>query len=612
MRILFDSRSAFHKTPFGCLKTNERCRFTVLIPESCKTLRAFLLFDADDGFSMSVPMQKEQSEQKEACDSGYEQFTAETALYREGLYFYHFRIETEGSSFELFKSGTSDTNIGEGQLWQVSCLPEDAHAPEEFFGTVYYQIFPDRFYKEAILPAPGKLTPYTLHENETDVPDFLPDEHGKILNNDFFGGNLAGIRAKLPYLASLGITAIYLNPICKAFSNHRYDTADYKTVDPLLGTEEDFSALCESAHGLGIRILLDGVFSHTGSDSIYFDKNGRFGGGAYSDPASRYRSWYQFDGDAYTSWWGIDTLPCVNELAPSYLSYIIDGEDSVIAHYLSLGADGFRLDVADELPDEFIARLTRRVHELKPGALVLGEVWEDASNKESYGVRRKYFVGGELDATMNYPFRDAILSLVTETIHADEFSDRIMTIVENYPSDVLHCAMNSLSTHDTPRILTLLSGAAFPEDKAARAAFRLSPEERERALSRMRTAIFLQFVLPGSPAIYYGDEAGMEGLEDPFNRAFFPWGREDNDLTAFYRTLIRFKRSLRPLRSGSTEVSSVSGGIRIRRETDGDAVSAILALTGDVPLPDTGILFSGSYENGVLSKGGYALIKEEL
>lgn len=210
-----------------------------------------------------------------------------------------------------------------------------------------------------------------------------------MLNNDFFGGNFQGITEKLPHIASLGATVLYLNPISKAFSSHRYDTGDYKTPDPMLGTEEDFATLCQEARKLGIHVILDGVFSHTGSNSLYFDRYRAFGGhGAYADPQSPYRSWYQFYHypDSYHCWWNFDTLPCVNKMDPTYLDYVIDGPDSVVAHWLRLGADGFRLDVVDELPDAFVLRLKRRIREIKPDALLIGEVWEDASNKIAYDL----------------------------------------------------------------------------------------------------------------------------------------------------------------------------------------------------------------------------------
>ncbi len=606
MRILYDSKLSKHKKPFGCVKKHEECEITLYIPKSCNTVRAFLMIKADDGLLMQLPLNKQ-------CEKdAYEHYSCVFSLYREGLYFYYFKIETDASVFSLYKFGAHDTNIEEGELWQLSCIKNGAPDTDDFYsGAVYYQIFPDRFFKEDILSAKGKLSPFIIHSDESDIPDFLPDGNGKILNNDFFGGNLKGIEKKLPYLKSLGVNVIYLNPIFFAYSNHRYDTADYMKIDPLLGTEEDFKSLCDRAHEHSMRIILDGVFSHTGADSIYFDRFNRFGNGAYSSENSPYKSWYSIAADkSYPSWWGIETLPCVNELAPSFSDYITASENSVLSHWLTLGADGFRLDVADELPDEFIALLHSRVHQIKKDAIVIGEVWEDASNKISYGVRRRYFTDCELDSVMNYPFRDAIIAFITGASDALSFSETIMTICENYPLDVLNRLMNSLSTHDTERILTLLSDCVRPESREGRAEYKLSAAEREKAVSRELAASFLQFMLPGSPCIYYGDEAGAEGFEDPFNRGFFPWGNEDFGLTAHYRRLAELKNTIPELKAGNTFVYSPDNSTVIIKRTLGDSsVYAVVSLNEDFEIPGKEIILSSTQDNR-LSEYGFALYKK--
>lgn len=353
-----------------------------------------------------------------------------------------------------------------------------------------------------------------------------------MLNNDFYGGNFKGITSKMDYLASLGVGILYLNPISKSFSSHRYDTGDYKTPDPMLGTEADFAELCAQAHAHGIRVVLDGVYSHTGSNSLYFDKERTFGGnGAYCTKDSPYYSWYTFYHypDSYNCWWNFDTLPTVNKMDPKFVDYVITGEDSVLAHWLKLGADGFRLDVVDELPDEFVLLLKKRLRELKPDALLIGEVWEDASNKIAYSRRRRYFVDGELDSCMNYPFRTAILNFIKGLDDGRGLAETVMTIAENYPPQVLLCNMNLLGTHDTPRILTALVDD-FEGSREELAKRHLSHNQYYTAQERLMLASFLQFTLPGAPSIYYGDEAGMEGGKDPFNRRTYPWGREDTDL----------------------------------------------------------------------------------
>lgn len=527
----------------------------IQIPRRWAVRQATLVVCKGGGAPANYPMAWE------TLEDGYDQYCVTFSLPDCGLYFYWFRICGKDGGQSIFRDAQNRPQTGTGNPWQITCYGKHYDTPSVWKGAVMYQIFPDRFCRAGTCDISDKLTPFSVHEHENGQPNYLPDENGIVQNNDFFGGNLKGMMEKLPYLQNLGITVLYLNPIFMAYSNHRYDTADYRRIDPMLGTEDDFRALCTAAHARGMRVVLDGVFSHTGSDSIYFDKKGRFGGGAYQDPASRYQSWYQFQKwpQEYTAWWGIDTLPCVNELDPSFLEYIIEGPDSVIAHWMHAGADGFRLDVADELPDAFIRRLHRKVKEIKPDGIVIGEVWEDASNKESYGVRRTYFTQPELDSVMNYPFRDAILSLFSGQMDGGGFAQAVMTIVEHYPKPVLDCVMNSLSTHDTPRILSLLGEPNPPASREERAVHELSGEPLQRAVERELAAAAIQFCLPGMACIYYGDEAGMQGFEDPFNRRFFPWGKENQVLLQGYRQLCTLKNTLPALRTGDICFLPVDG-----------------------------------------------------
>ena len=404
MRILYNSRQEQFKTPFGTLRTGESCVLHIQIPTTVKAVGVHLILENCDEQPWGT-----HAFVRGSTEEPYETWRCEFSLPERGLYFYWFRIDKADGSFRLFRQGDG-TNMEAGEKWQVSSIPAEFTVPEYAKGAVMYQIFPDRFYKSGTCDLTEKLGPFTIHKNWNDIPNYTADKDGNWCN-DFFGGNLAGIREKLPYLQELGANVLYFNPIFMAYSNHRYDTADYKRVDPMLGTEEDFRILCEDAHARGMRVVLDGVFSHTGSNSIYFDAKYIFGNGAVSNPDSPYRDWYHFSHypDKYEAWWGMPTLPNVEETAESYMNYIIDAEDSVVAHWLKLGADGFRLDVVDELPDLFVDRLKKRIREIKPDALLVGEVWEDASNKRAYSVSRRYFVDGELDSVMNYPWRKAII-----------------------------------------------------------------------------------------------------------------------------------------------------------------------------------------------------------
>ena len=556
MRILFDSKKKLHKEPFGCVAPEENCTLRIHIPVSVETSAVQVIFRKDDDGSC-----KEFSFALKEERGAYQVWETVLSMDTPGLYFYYFTVTGCTGTFRLFKQG-SDTNMEAGDMWQLTCYPKDFTTPDWAKGATIYQVFPDRFYKAGECDLTGKLQPYVVHENWDEEVFWQPTPKGEVLNNDFYGGNFKGIAEKLPYIASLGTTILYLNPISKSFSSHRYDTGDYKTPDPMLGTEEDFTALCEAAHKLGIRVILDGVYSHTGSDSLYFNKQNTFPGvGAYQSESSPYRSWFTFQSfpDSYTCWWNFDTLPTVKKLDKAFMDYIIEDEDSVIAHWLKAGADGFRLDVADELPNEFMAALKRRVREINPDALVLGEVWEDASNKEAYGVRRRYFVDGTLDSVMNYPFRTAILNFLREQDGGHGLREAVMTVLENYPQQVVHCNMNLLGTHDTVRILTALVDD-FEGPRQEQAKRKLTPEQKVLAKERLLMASFLQYTLPGSPSLYYGDEAGMEGHKDPFNRRPYPWGGEDEALLAHHKRLGNLRKDNVALRLGETEFFFAEGG----------------------------------------------------
>ena len=551
-RILFDSKDKRHKSPFGCIYENEICTLTVSVPDTCPVVNVYAELTREDGFCMTVPM-KAVAE----CD-GYGDFSCRFSLYEAGLYFYTFVFEKSDSTFRLFRYGTRDTNMETGEKWQLTCLPRGYAAPERFEGRVVYQIFPDRFNKSGECDLTDKLKPFYIHESTDEPPVKGPNADGN-WNCDFYGGNLKGIMERLPYLSSLGVGAIYLNPIFMAYSNHRYDTADYMRIDPMLGDENDLFQLCKSAREQGILIILDGVFSHVGSNSKYFDSKGIFGGGAVSDPSSPYRDWFDFTSypDEYDCWWDVPTLPCVKEMSEGFLDLIIRNDDSVVAHWMRLGVSGFRLDVADELPDGFIGLLRKRVKELDPEGIVIGEVWEDASSKISYGKRRAYFYGGELDGVMNYVFRDGIINLLCSRITATEFADTVNEIAENYPASALNCTMTLLSSHDTTRIQTEL-GRVLTD-----------------TLKGIKAASTLQYFLPGMPTVYYGDEVGMKGGDDPYNRAFFKPEAEAEELVCHYQDLGKMRKDPR-LMLGSTFAEGEGDTVRVTREYGGSSITLTL------------------------------------
>ena len=463
------------------------------------------------------------------------------------LVWYWFRFRrADGTVRYLDKNGYHD-QADNLSGWQLTVYDPALETPDWFGKGITYQIFPDRFCRLETPDPAGMIGDRWVHENWDDTPVWKPDPDGEVRNRDFFGGSLAGITAKLDDLAELGITTLYLNPIFEAASNHRYNTADYSRVDPMLGTEEDLRTLCAQARQRGIRVMLDGVFNHTGSQSRYFNADGFYPTlGAAQSQESPYYNWFSFRHwpDDYDSWWGIRTLPAVREEHKDYVNYIIEDEDSIIRHWLRAGISGWRLDVADELPDWFIEKLRAAAVETDPDAFILGEVWEDASTKVAYDQRRKYLLGHELHGVMNYPFRTALLDYLRGG-DAAVFAEAMETLRENYPPDAFYSAMNFLSTHDTPRILTVLGAHKMPKDREKRAVYRLSPRERETGLARVELAALILFTFPGSPTVYYGDEAGMEGWEDPFNRGTYPWGREDKTLKARF-ALLGLQRNQRP------------------------------------------------------------------
>ena len=539
----FNSRETDYRNPVGAIACGTGVHFRIVLPRDLKCSGAFLSLKDDMGGDTNIYGMFWAG----MVGDDHEQWECDVNVNRIGLYWYHFGLETCHGRRYIMKGGFGEGYLGMSECeprYQLTCYDADFKTPDWLPGGIMYQIFPDRFYfsgekKEGIYPDKK------IQEDWNNIPDWRPNGFGMITNSDFFQGDLKGIQMKLPYLQELGVTCIYLNPIFEAYSNHRYDTGDYEKIDPILGTEADFKELCAEAKKLGIRIINDGVFSHTGSDSKYFNREGRYqSNGAYNSMSSPYYTWYKFIQwpNIYNSWWGFNTLPEVEELSNSFNEYI-NGENGIVRKWIKNGNSGWRLDVADELPDEFIEHIREAIKAEDSEALLLGEVWEDASNKESYGSRRRFLYGKELDSVMNYPFRDAILGFL-DCGDGKYMLEMIMTIVENYPRPVLRSLMNHLGTHDTERVITLLAGERlYGRGREWQASTMLSPEQREYGLRRMRLASGILYTLPGVPCIYYGDEVGVEGYKDPFNRRTFPWGHEDKDLLQWYKDLGKMRHS---------------------------------------------------------------------
>ena len=580
METYFDPRDTRCKTPFGAAPCSTEVRFTLFDDAFCGC--ELLVYREFAGAEDVCPLPP--------AEGGFS--GAYTAPGEGELCWYVFRLTRwDGTLSYLGKNGLRPDRDG-AERWQLTVY-EDTGTPDWFGRGVTYQIFPDRFRRTGTPDVSGMVGHRWLHESWDDQPVFRPDEDGQITNRDFFGGSLAGITEKLDYLQSLSVTTLYLNPIFEAASNHRYDTADYRAIDPLLGDEETFRTLCREAHKRGMRVMLDGVFNHTGSRSRYFNADGFYPElGAAQSQDSPYYDWYSFHPwpTDYDAWWGVKTLPAVNEQRPAYRQFIFKSEDSVVRHWLRCGADGWRLDVADELPGDFIAGIRRAIEDEKPDGYLLGEVWEDGSNKVAYSQRRRYLLGRETHGLMNYPLRTALLRWLGGG-DAAEFRESMETLRANYPPAAFYGAMNFLGTHDTPRILTLLGAEHIPAAKEERAAFALSPAQLARGRAKLRLAGMLLYGFPGSPTLFYGDEAGMQGFEDPLNRGTYPWGREDTGLLDFFRALGRLRKERRSLQSGSlTYIYAQGGGLVITREHEGETTMVALnagdeALTLTLPWP---------------------------
>lgn len=527
------------KRPFGAVREGETVCFRFCIQAGTKPRKVSLKLRRDG-----------ESEDQEftLTPAGFQdEFTIyerSFSVAKKGLYFYRFEILMD---YGILFVGRDEDCCAVIQdflpEWQLTVYDPDFSVPEGIGTGIMYQIFPDRFRRgqkgKALPQVPGKRS---VHQNwygrplfKADIPDYQA--------NDFFCGDLQGIREKLGDLQKLGVTMLYLNPIFESASNHRYNTGDYKKIDPYLGTEADFKALCQDAEKLGIRVILDGVFSHTGSDSRYFNRDGHYPEvGAWQSEQSPYASWYRFtnpERTEYDCWWGFLTLPNVNEEEPSFIDFVC-GEDGVLDYWMKQGAGGWRLDVADELPDAFLEEVRRRIKKADPQAYLLGEVWEDASNKESYGQRRRYLLGEQLDSVMNYPWRTAVLDYVGMG-DARLFRRRILSLLDHYPKPAIQGLMNPLSTHDTPRARTVL-GVDHPVDPLEQGNYQPAPEELEKGSRLLRLGAMLQYTLPGFPSLYYGDEAGLCGFSDPWNRRCYPWGKEDRKLIQFFQKLGKLRR----------------------------------------------------------------------
>ncbi|CEH32974.1 glycoside hydrolase family 13 protein [Romboutsia lituseburensis] len=520
------------KAPFGALSLNQDMRISVRVSDDYEISNISWVIMKENVEIVKTSLIRENKKYYQGEFNGFNEV---------GVYFYYFEVDVELDGVVQTKYYGKNMENGESceylyedlNKYQITVY-KDYEVPKWYKEGILYHIFVDRFNngnrtKKVSNPKKNSF----IYANWDDDPMYIKDNEGNIVRWDFYGGNLKGIIDKLGYLKKLGVSIIYLSPIFEASSNHKYDTGDYKKIDAMFGDEEIFRELLDKASKKGIHIILDGVFSHTGSDSIYFNKYNRYSDlGAYQSEESKYNSWYKFNNypEDYDCWWGVKSLPNVNELDPTYIDYIIKNDDSVLKKWTTMGVKGWRLDVADELPEQFIKEFKKELKDLSDDNILIGEVWEDASNKISYNQRREYLLGEQLDSVMGYPFRTNIVSFLKNDIKSIDLLNRFMQIKENYPSEAFKSNLNLIGSHDVKRIKTELD-----EDKEL-----------------VKLAVGIQMTFEGIPYIYYGDEAGICGNTDPDNRRTYPWKKEDEDMIEYYRNLTTIRKKYKALIYGET------------------------------------------------------------
>lgn len=544
----------YNKYPQGTCKKGTTVKYELKVAGIVNVDYITFNYAQDGGHIVKLRMQKGKNE------NGYISYYAEHKFTRAGQYWYHFEVFTDKEHFYLEKQDNFDvekTYTLHDQYMQL-VYAKDSQTTSSYQGGVMYHIFVDRF------NSVGKVTPRPNAVMRKDWGGEVNsyENYEKIANDEFFGGNLKGIIAKLDYLKSLNVNSIYLSPIFEATSNHKYDTGDYSKIDSMFGTKQDLQQLIDQAKERGIGIILDGVFNHTGSDSVYFNKLNRYKSvGAFQSKNSPYYDWYTFTDypNKYECWWSVSILPQINESNPSFIEYMT-GKDGIIPGYMKMGLLGFRLDVVDELDQVFLDALCKSVREVRNDALIIGEVWEDASNKIAYSERRRYFLGDGLDSVMNYPLKNAIIDYI-KTGNTKMLLSTIYMIKDHYPTNVQNNLMNILGTHDTARILTVLgldnvsNAAAYRKDNIY-----LTPSEKVRAEKLLKQASLLQYTLMGVPCIYYGDEAGVQGIGDPYNRGCFPWDNINQDINDWYKNL-GVLRNNPAFKQGSTNILYCDQGV---------------------------------------------------
>ena len=575
LSIQHDSRNLEYKAPFGAVSAGGTVSFglTALpgIQSATLVIEKRRLEGNQDVLEYRevarIPLSKSSQQSLERWHGRY--------LFGDvSVYGYYFEIVIDGKTYiyqnnrrSIFWTREKGAN-GVGQIedkpdsskrirrYRHTVYAADFTVPPWAKDAVYYYIFPDRFRNGNARndPKPGIDTyqdkGVEFHKNWLDKP-YKPntgDGSDAVYNNDFFGGDIAGIIEKLAYIADLGANTLYITPMFKASSNHKYDTADYKNIDPMFGSNADFTRLTSEAAKRGIRVIPDTSLNHVGSDSIYFDRFAKYSsGGAFEggkiNAGSPYASWFSFDATQsnpdkqFKGWVDVLDLPELNKASPGFRKFAYGDQDSVMKLWLDRGAAGWRMDVVPWVPDDFWREWRAAIKRHKPDALTIAETWFDSS---------KYFLGDSFDSTMNYIFRSTVLDYVAGG-KANAVYQNLEFIREVYPPQAFYALMNLLSSHDVARSLHVLG---YGDDQT-------DPKKISEVKRRFRLAVFFQMIFPGAPTIYYGDEVGVTGGDDPYNRATYPWadlgGTPDTALLADFKALIKMRRDHAVLRHGAID-----------------------------------------------------------
>ena len=567
----------------GAFARGETIEFTVAVPRALGASAVVLRICKDRERDRDLPLSF--VEMREGVDFYELTLDTEQMCEEEGLFFYEFLFLRGWHTLFTDTRNQVDFELCEHSARRFALLihAADYQTPEWFHGKTMYHVFVDRFFRGA-----GEVSErddVILNEDwENGIPQYAKKNGDALANNMFFGGNLWGVTEKLDYLHSLGVGVIYLSPIFRAYSNHKYDTGDYLEVDGMFGGREAFDHLIARAKEYGIRIILDGVFNHTGDNSRYFDRYGSYGNhGAYGDENSPYRDWFCFQRYPleYETWWGIQILPKLNPSSESCRNFLV-GEGGVAEHYVKAGIGGWRLDVADELSNAFLDQLRATVKRASDSqAVIIGEVWENATLKEAYGNRRRYFGGKQLDSVMNYPLRNGILHYLAER-DCSLLADTLKEIYALYPKSVCDSLMNLLGTHDTERILTVLGDECRGEEcNDVLAHKRLTPEQKERGIAKLKLAAAIQYTVYGVPSLFYGDEAGLEGYHDPFCRRPYPWHDQNRELLSFYRALGQLRRERTVFADGHFAIEHAEGSLLCYTRKNADEVVRVIVNASD-------------------------------